>query len=191
MTPAIRYDQATLILPASLTDSDQPQAHDVESSDQANKQQVSHRRDPMFSSCHKVYSKVRQLEDKKAAEAVKEGSRGACLGPFRCAGLVFPYHGTGRGPAGAPTDLWSGSWRAAYSDQPDKKSCGVSSPGMVAKMIEGRLLEEAVEVSNKAAAEALGGLSAQKRHCSHLAADAVRAAIEDYWNKQKGTKKDE
>jgi NifU-like protein involved in Fe-S cluster formation len=27
-------------------------------------------------------------------------------------------------------------------------------------------------------------------HCSNLAADAVRAAIEDYWSKQKGSKKD-
>jgi len=38
-------------------------------------------------------------------------------------------------------------------------------------------------------AEALGGLPAQKMHCSNLAADAVRAAIEDYWGKQKDTDK--
>jgi len=44
---------------------------------------------------------------------------------------------------------------------------------------------------NKPVAEALGGLPAQNRHCSNLCTDAVRAAIEDHWSKQKGTKNDE
>jgi nitrogen fixation NifU-like protein len=52
-------------------------------------------------------------------------------------------------------------------------------------------LEEVVGLVNKPVAEALGGLPAQNRHCSNLCTDAVRAAIEDHWSKQKGTKNDE
>ena len=40
--------------------------------------------------------------------------------------------------------------------------------------------EEAADISNKAVAEALGGLPANKMHCSNLAADALHLAIEDY-----------
>jgi nitrogen fixation NifU-like protein len=71
--------------------------------------------------------------------------------------------------------------------------CGaaIATSSIATEMIKGKPLDEAVKLSNKAVAEALGGLPAQKMHCSNLAADAVRAAIEDYWNKQKGTKKDE
>jgi nitrogen fixation NifU-like protein len=55
-------------------------------------------------------------------------------------------------------------------------------------MIKGKSLDEAVKLSNKAVADALGGLPAQEKHRSNLAADAVRAAIEDYWSRRKGTK---
>ena len=49
-------------------------------------------------------------------------------------------------------------------------------------------LEEVVKLVNKGVADALAGLPAQKLHCSNLAADAVRPAIEDYWSRQKGAK---
>ena len=55
---------------------------------------------------------------------------------------------------------------------------------MVTELVKGLTLEEALEVSNKHVAEALGGLPPQKLHCSNLAADAVRAAIKDYYEKQ-------
>ena len=65
--------------------------------------------------------------------------------------------------------------------------CGaaIATSSIATEMIKGRSLDEAVQLSNKAVAEALGGLPAQKMHCSNLAADAVRAAIEDYRSKQK------
>lgn len=65
--------------------------------------------------------------------------------------------------------------------------CGaaIATSSIATEMIKGKPLDEAVKLSNKAVAEALGGLPAQKMHCSNLAADAVRAAIEDYWDKQK------
>ena len=64
--------------------------------------------------------------------------------------------------------------------------CGaaIATSSIATEMIKGKSLDEAVQLSNKAVAEALGGLPAQKMHCSNLAADAVRSAIEDYRSKQ-------
>ena len=60
--------------------------------------------------------------------------------------------------------------------------CGaaVATSSMVTEMVKGRTLAEAGEVSNRAVAEALGGLPPQKMHCSNLAADALHLAIADY-----------
>jgi len=64
--------------------------------------------------------------------------------------------------------------------------CGaaVATSSMVTEMVIGKTLDEAAEISNRAVAEALGGLPAQKMHCSNLAADALHLAIEDYLSKQ-------
>ena len=60
--------------------------------------------------------------------------------------------------------------------------CGaaVATSSMVTEMVMGKTLEEAAEISNKAVAEALGGLPPNKMHCSNLAADALHLAIQDY-----------
>jgi nitrogen fixation NifU-like protein len=60
--------------------------------------------------------------------------------------------------------------------------CGaaVATSSMVTEMVMGRSIAEAADVSNKAVAEALGGLPANKMHCSNLAADALHLAIQDY-----------
>ncbi|NLE23554.1 MAG: Fe-S cluster assembly scaffold protein NifU [Actinobacteria bacterium] len=60
--------------------------------------------------------------------------------------------------------------------------CGaaVATSSMVTEMVMGKSLTEAAVVSNKAVAEALGGLPANKMHCSNLAADALHLAIQDY-----------
>jgi nitrogen fixation NifU-like protein len=52
-------------------------------------------------------------------------------------------------------------------------------------MVKGKTLEEAMALTNKDVAKALGGLPANKLHCSNLAADAVHQAIEDYRSKVK------
>jgi len=68
--------------------------------------------------------------------------------------------------------------------------CGaaIATSSMVTEMVKGKTLEEAKTVTNKAVAEALGGLPPVKMHCSNLAADAVHKAIEDYEGKR-GVKK--
>ena len=90
--------------------------------------------------------------------------------------------------ANTPGHGWSGLVRLAYSGQPRKRYWSAISDRVATETIERKSLEEAAELSNKAVADALGGLPAQKKHCSNLAADAVRAAIEDYRSRQKGAK---
>lgn len=65
--------------------------------------------------------------------------------------------------------------------------CGaaIATSSMVTEMAKGKTIEEALQLSNKAVAEALDGLPPKKMHCSNLAADALHAAIKDYQNKQK------
>jgi nitrogen fixation NifU-like protein len=63
--------------------------------------------------------------------------------------------------------------------------CGaaIATSSMVTELVKGLTLDEAMEVSNKTVAEALGGLPPQKLHCSNLAADALHEAIKDYRSK--------
>jgi nitrogen fixation NifU-like protein len=60
--------------------------------------------------------------------------------------------------------------------------CGaaVATSSMVTEMAKGKKLDEAITITNKAVAAALGGLPPAKMHCSNLAADGLRAAIDDY-----------
>ena len=60
--------------------------------------------------------------------------------------------------------------------------CGaaISTSSIATEMIKGRPLSEALRLTNQAITEALGGLPAIKHHCSVLAAEAVKKAIEDY-----------
>jgi len=54
---------------------------------------------------------------------------------------------------------------------------------MVTEMVKGKSIEEALKISNKAVAEALGGLPPIKMHCSVLAEEALKSAIVDYYKK--------
>jgi len=60
--------------------------------------------------------------------------------------------------------------------------CGaaVATSSMATELVKGKTVEEALQITNKAVAEALDGLPPVKMHCSVLAEEAIRAAIEDY-----------
>ncbi len=64
--------------------------------------------------------------------------------------------------------------------------CGsaIASSSMATELIKGKPLSEAMQLTNKAVAEALDGLPDYKMHCSVLAEEAIRSAIEDYKSKQ-------
>ena len=64
--------------------------------------------------------------------------------------------------------------------------CGsaIASSSMATELIKGKPISEAMELTNKAVAEALDGLPAHKMHCSVLAEEAMQGALEDYQNKR-------
>lgn len=66
--------------------------------------------------------------------------------------------------------------------------CGaaIATSSMATDLIKGKLIDEALKLTNKAVAEALDGLPKVKRHCSVLAEEAVQAAIDDYLKKTTG-----
>jgi nitrogen fixation NifU-like protein len=68
--------------------------------------------------------------------------------------------------------------------------CGaaIATSSMVTEIVKGKSIKEALKISNKAVVEALDGLPPAKMHCSVLAEDALRSAIEDYQNKSKHRK---
>ena len=63
--------------------------------------------------------------------------------------------------------------------------CGsaIASSSMATELIKGRPVSEALQLTNKAVAEALDGLPAYKLHCSVLAEEAIQSALEDYYSK--------
>ncbi|WP_042272102.1 Fe-S cluster assembly scaffold protein NifU [[Clostridium] dakarense] len=63
--------------------------------------------------------------------------------------------------------------------------CGsaIASSSMATEMVKGKTIHEALDVTNKAVAEALDGLPPVKMHCSVLAEQAIKAALIDYAKK--------
>jgi nitrogen fixation NifU-like protein len=65
--------------------------------------------------------------------------------------------------------------------------CGaaVATSSMATELVKGKSIKEALNISNKAVAEALDGLPPAKLHCSVLAEEAIKAALANYY-KEKG-----
>ena len=64
--------------------------------------------------------------------------------------------------------------------------CGaaIATSSMVTELVKGKTIDQALSISNRAVAEALGGLPPSKMHCSVLAEEALKAAIDDYLARQ-------
>jgi nitrogen fixation NifU-like protein len=64
--------------------------------------------------------------------------------------------------------------------------CGaaIATSSMTTDLAKGKTLEEAMKISRANVAESLGGLPPVKMHCSNLAADALHAAIKDFYKKK-------
>ena len=65
--------------------------------------------------------------------------------------------------------------------------CGsaIASSSMATELIKGKPVSEAMQLTNKAVAEALDGLPDYKMHCSVLAEEAIQSALEDYYKRTK------
>ncbi len=63
-------------------------------------------------------------------------------------------------------------------------AAAIATSSIATEMVKGMTVEEALKVTNKKVVETLGGLPAQKIHCSVLAEEAIKKAIEDYRAKQ-------
>lgn len=63
--------------------------------------------------------------------------------------------------------------------------CGsaIASSSMATELIKGKPVAEAMQLTNKAVAEALDGLPPHKLHCSVLAEEAIKVALKDYYDK--------
>lgn len=63
--------------------------------------------------------------------------------------------------------------------------CGsaIASSSMATELIKGKSVDEALALTNKAVTEALDGLPTHKIHCSVLAEEAIKAALEDFYKK--------
>lgn len=64
-------------------------------------------------------------------------------------------------------------------------AAAIATSSMVTEMVKGKTLNEALKVTNKAVAEVLDGLPPIKMHCSVLAAEGIKKAIENYKGKSK------
>ncbi len=63
-------------------------------------------------------------------------------------------------------------------------AAAIATSSTATEMIKGMSIEDALKVTNKQVIETLGGLPAQKIHCSVLAEEAIKLAIDDYRNKK-------
>ena len=64
-------------------------------------------------------------------------------------------------------------------------AAAIATSSTATKMVIGMTIEEALKLTNKKVVEELEGLPPQKIHCSVLAEEAIKKAIEDYHSKKK------
>ncbi len=68
-------------------------------------------------------------------------------------------------------------------------AAAIATSSVATSMIKGKTVNEALKLTNKQVIDELGGLPPQKLHCSVLAEEAIKAAINDYLTNYKNSKK--
>ena len=63
-------------------------------------------------------------------------------------------------------------------------TAAIATSSTATEMVKGMTIDEALKLTNKRVVEELGGLPSQKLHCSVLAEEAIKKAIEDYLAKK-------
>lgn len=63
-------------------------------------------------------------------------------------------------------------------------AAAIATSSVATEMIKGKTVNEALSITNAQVVEELGGLPAQKLHCSVLAEEAIKAAVNDYFKKR-------
>jgi nitrogen fixation NifU-like protein len=107
----------------------------------------------------------------------------------RNVGVIEDADGVGRTGNPVCGDLMEMSVKIADDVITDIKfrtfGCGaaIATSSMATELIKGKRIDEALEISNRAIAEALDGLPPIKMHCSVLAAEALRATLADYYKR--------
>ncbi len=107
-------------------------------------------------------------------------------------GEVENYNGIGKVGNAACGDIMQITLRIENNVIVDAKfktfgcAAAIATSSTATSMVIGMTVEEALKLTNKRVVEELEGLPPQKLHCSVLAEEAIKAAIEDYRNRQKG-----
>jgi nitrogen fixation NifU-like protein len=104
-------------------------------------------------------------------------------------GDISDANGIGEVGAAACGDIMKMSLKVENNRVVDAKfktfGCGsaIAASSMATELVKGRTLDELENFSNQEVVDALGGLPPVKIHCSVLAEEALKAAIEDYKKK--------
>jgi nitrogen fixation NifU-like protein len=64
-------------------------------------------------------------------------------------------------------------------------AAAITTTSVATELVKGKTIEEALKIKNSQIVEILGGLPTQKIHCSVLAEEAIKAAIDNYYKRNK------
>jgi len=154
-----------------------------------------------------LYSKevMKYFKNPKNIGVIKDADGVGTVGNPRCGDVMKVYLKIGRRPVSGSTksqilnpkqisnsNVQNSKKLKSYKLQADEEyikdikvqtlGCGaaIATSSIATEMVKGKSLDEALKITNKDVAEALGGLPPVKMHCSLLAQEGIQKAIEDY-----------